>query len=129
MPITALAAALLAPLYIYLTLQVISQRRGAKVAIGDGGDKTLLRRMRVQANFAENVPFALILMGLAESLRASQLALYIIGGCLVVGRLSHAFGVSQHQETFAFRVSGMVLTFAAIVLAAIACVAGALCRA
>lgn len=129
MPITALAAALLAPLYIYLTLQVISQRRGAKVAIGDGGDKTLLRRMRVQANFAENVPFALILMGLAESLRASQFALYIIGACLVVGRLSHAFGVSQPQETFAFRVSGMVLTFAAIVLAAIACVAGALWRA
>jgi uncharacterized protein len=62
MPITAFYAALLAPLFILLAVRVIRQRRGARVAIGDGGDKLLLRRMRVHANFAEYVPFALVLM-------------------------------------------------------------------
>lgn len=121
MPITALVAALLAPLYILLTFRVINLRRSARVAIGDGGDTALVRRMRVHANFAENVPYALILMGLAEGLGSPRKNLYAIGACLVIGRLSHAYGVSQAKETFAFRASGMILTFAAILNAAITC--------
>ena len=122
MPITALVAALLAPVYSFLALRVITQRGVVKVGIGDGGDKLLMRRMRVHANFAENVPYALILMGLAENLQAAPRLLYVIGGCLIVGRLSHAWGVSQARETFAFRTAGMVLTFAAIGIAAVACI-------
>lgn len=128
MPITAMVAALLAPLYLLLTLRVIGQRRAAKVAIGDGGDKPLVRRMRVHANFTETVPYALVLMGLAESLNASPRLLYLAGACLIIGRLSHAYGVSQLTETFAFRVTGMVLTFVTITLLAIACAFGAVGR-
>ena len=76
MPVTALYAALLAPLFILLAVRVIRSRREAKVAVGDGGDKALLRRMRVHANFAEYVPLALILMALAESLAANRFALH-----------------------------------------------------
>jgi uncharacterized membrane protein YecN with MAPEG domain len=65
MPITALFAGLLAPLYIVLALRVIGSRRSARVALGDGGDPALTRRMRVHANFAEYAPFTLLLMGLA----------------------------------------------------------------
>jgi uncharacterized membrane protein YecN with MAPEG domain len=72
MPITALFAGLLAPLYIVLALRVIGLRRSAGVALGDGGDPWLTRRMRVHANFAEYAPFTLLLMGLAESLHASH---------------------------------------------------------
>ena len=125
MPITALVAAVLTPLYILLTLRVIGLRRTAKVAVGDGGDVALMRRMRVHANFAETVPFTLVLMGLAESLNAQPRFLYLIGACLVAGRLVHAYGVSQTKETFSFRVSGMVLTLVAMIIAALACVFGA----
>jgi uncharacterized protein len=126
MHVTALFAALLAPLYILLTLRVIGLRRSVKVALGPGDNEELLRRMRVHANFAENVPLALILLGLAESLQTPAIWLYVLGTLLLMGRLSHAYGVSQMKEVFAFRVTGMALTFTAIGLAAATCLALAL---
>jgi uncharacterized protein len=120
MPITAFYAGLLAPLFILLAVRVIRHRRGAKVAVGDGGDATLLRRMRVHANFAEYVPFALLLMTLAESLHAPNLLLHVLGLALVVGRLCHAYGVSQMKEPLNFRVIGTATTFTVIGVAAVA---------
>jgi uncharacterized membrane protein YecN with MAPEG domain len=128
MPITALYAGLLAPLFMFLAVRVIGLRRGAKVAVGDGGDKALLRRMRVHANFAEYVPLALLLMALAESLNTWPWVLHLTGLVLLGGRLLHAYGMSQPQETFAFRVLGMTLTFSVIGAAAAACIIGALAR-
>jgi uncharacterized membrane protein YecN with MAPEG domain len=122
MPITALFAGLLAPLYIVLALRVIGSRRSARVALGDGGDPALTRRMRVHANFAEYAPFTLLLMGLAESLQASQSTLYVAGACLVAGRLLHALGVSQVNEIILIRTVGITLTISAIVIAALACI-------
>ncbi len=126
MPITALYAGLLALLCIVLSLRVIGARRSARVALGDGGDKMLQRRIRVQANFVEYTPLALILIGLAESLRTDARLLHAIGGVLLIGRLVHAIGLSQPQEWLALRQFGMLATFAAIITAAGACVMGAL---
>ena len=128
MPITALYAGLLAPIFVILSLRVIGMRRGAQVAVGDGGDKMLLRRMRVHANFAEYVPLALVLLVLAESLKTDPRILHILGICLLVGRVSHAYGMSQPKETFAFRVSGMALTFATLIGAGLVCLIGSLGR-
>lgn len=125
MPITALYAGLLAPLFIVLAVRVIRQRRGAKVAVGDGGNAALLRHMRVHANFAEYVPFALLLMALAESLQTWSWLLHGLGLALLAGRIAHAYGVSQMRETLAFRISGMAATLTVIATAAVACVAGA----
>jgi uncharacterized membrane protein YecN with MAPEG domain len=126
MPITALYAGMLAPLLILLSVRVIRQRRGARVAVGDGGDTMLLRRMRVQANFAEYVPFALLLMALAENLQTWSWYLHLQGLVLLAGRISHAYGVSQSRENFSFRISGMAATFAVIGTAAVACIFGSL---
>jgi len=128
MPITALYAGLLAPVFIILSLRVIGMRRGAQVAVGDGGDKVLLRRMRVHANFAEYVPLALLLLVLAESLKTDPRVLHALGICLLIGRMSHAYGMSQSKETFAFRVTGMALTFATLIGAALACLSGSIGR-
>jgi uncharacterized protein len=38
---------------------------------------------------------------------------------LLVGRLSHAYGVSQQRENFTFRVTGMVLTFTVLTACAV----------
>jgi uncharacterized membrane protein YecN with MAPEG domain len=121
MQITALYAGLLAPLFILLAVRVIGARRGARVAIGDGGDKALLRRMRVHANFAEYVPFALLLIGLAESLGVHRWLLHTLGATLIAARLVHAFGVSQPKENLNLRVAGMAGTFTVIAVAAITC--------
>ena len=128
MPITALYAALLAPLYIILAGRVIRARRAGKIAVGDGGDTTLLRRMRVHANFAEYVPFALILLGLSESLGSPPLLLHAIGAALLLGRLSHAIGMSRDNEILAFRGMGMIATFTVIIVAALSCLAAIFTR-
>lgn len=119
MPITAFYAALLAPLFLYLSVRVIGRRREAKVALGPGDDAILLRRMRVHANFAGYAPFALLCMGLAEGVGVASLVIHIIGVVLVAGRYIHAYGVSQQPENFKLRVTGMTATFTAIALSAI----------
>jgi uncharacterized protein len=122
MPITTLFAGLLALLFIVLSLRVIGARRGARVAIGDGGDKTLARRARVHANFAEYTPMGLLLMGFAESGGAAKMQIWMAGSLLLIGRVIHACGVSQEKEVLMFRVAGMAMTFAAIGSSALACI-------
>ena len=82
---TALYAGLLAPLFVLLSVRVIALRYSGQVALGDGGDALLARRVRVQANFAEYVPLGLILLGLSESLGAPALLLHALGLALLVG--------------------------------------------
>jgi uncharacterized protein len=121
MPITALYAGLLAPILLFLITRVIGQRRNQKVEIGDGNDRELLRRMRVHANFIETAPFALILMGLAESIRAPSLALHVLGALLLIGRALHAYGLSQTPHIMRLRVAGMVMTMLSVAGGALLC--------
>jgi uncharacterized membrane protein YecN with MAPEG domain len=121
MRVTAFYAALLTPIFIFISLRVIRARRDAKASIGDGGNSELLRRMRVQANFAEYVPLALILLALAESLSTPGWLLHVLGMTLLLGRIVHAFGVSQANEQFAFRVSGVALTITMLICTAAVC--------
>jgi len=123
MQVTALYAGLLAPLFVLLAVRVIAARYSSRVAVGDGGNALLQRRMRVQANFAEYVPFALVLMALAEGLGAAFWLLHLLGAALLAGRLSHAWGMSQAREVYAFRSAGMAMSFGVILVAAAACVA------
>ncbi len=118
--ITAVYAALLAGLFLVLSRNVILSRRRRHIAIGDEGDPELLRRMRVQANFAEYAPFALLLMALAEIQGLAPVLVHALGLALLAGRGLHAFGVSRTPENFRFRVAGMRLTFGVLALAAVA---------
>ena len=121
--ITAFYAALLAVLFIYLSVRVIGCRRERRVEFGHGEDFELLRRMRVHANFAEYVPFALLLMALAESMVPPDLVVHLAGLLLIAGRLLHAYGTSHSPPIMRYRVYGTALTFTAIGIAAIACLA------
>jgi hypothetical protein len=121
MPITAFYAALLAALFVYLSVRVIGQRGRAKVEIGPGQDPELFRRMRVHANFAEYVPMALVLMALAESVKAPSVLLHGLGALLLAGRLFHAYGLSRSPQILKLRVFGMTLTFIVVVAAALTC--------
>ncbi len=123
MPITAFYAALLAGLFLFLSVLVIGWRRERRVEFGHGEDFELLRRMRVHANFAEYVPFALLLMALAESMAPPNLLLHASGIVLVAGRIIHAYGVSQSPPMMRLRTYGMAMTIAAIAIAALTCLA------
>jgi uncharacterized membrane protein YecN with MAPEG domain len=121
MPITAFYASILALLFILLSMRVIAQRREARVEIGHGESPQLLRRMRVHANFAEYVPIALILIALAESLKAPSVVLHLLGLVLLAGRVVHAYGLSQTPHVLRLRVLGMMATITVIGVGALLC--------
>jgi uncharacterized protein len=112
-------AALLAFLFVYLSVRVIRIRGAVRIGIGSSGNAGLARAMRVQANFAEYVPFALIMMMMLELKGLMPLMLHGLGAALLAGRCIHAYGVAQDPENLRFRITGMMLTFAVILLAAV----------
>lgn len=119
MPVTALYAALLTPVLLWLSVRTIRLRQRHQIGIGDGGNDALRRAMRAHANFAEYVPFALLLIALAESQGIGPLVIHALGLALLAGRISHAHGISREPETIAHRRNGMIATFAVIAIAAL----------
>ncbi len=117
--IVPIYAGLLGLVFIFLSVRVIRARRQERVALGDGGNPQLRRAIRVHANFAECVPLALILIAFAELQGQPVVLVHTLGLALLVGRLIHAFGVSQENETFRYRTAGMSLTFIAIAAASV----------
>jgi len=120
MPATPTYAALLSLMFVGLSLRTIRLRRRFQVAIGDGRNPLLQRAMRVNANFAEYVPLALLLIWFVELHDGPRLHVHVLGIALLIGRLLHAWGVSQEKENFRYRVAGMMLTFAAMISASLA---------
>ena len=91
-------AALLALLFIFLTLRVGRARMQTKIGIGDGGDHNLQKAIRAHANFAEFVPLALLLLFMIEMQQSSVLLLHTLGALLFVGRVLHALGLSKTSK-------------------------------
>jgi uncharacterized membrane protein YecN with MAPEG domain len=118
--IVPIYAAILAVMFVALSIRVIALRRASKLPLGFQGDVALERRVRAQGNFAEYVPLALLLLAFVEMRGAPAWLVHAMALVLVAGRLSHAYGVSQLRESFAFRVSGMAMTFTVILSAALA---------
>jgi len=109
--IVSLYASILAIIFIILSVRTIRMRRKAGTAIGLGTDASLQRAIRAHGNFAEYVPLVLILMMLLEMNDGSVIVLHGCGVAFVVGRILHAYGISNANEVFKWRVSGMILTF------------------
>jgi uncharacterized membrane protein YecN with MAPEG domain len=119
MRIVLLYAGLLALFFVGLSLRTLLMRRRLRIAIGDAGNEALLRAMRVHSNFAEYVPLSLLLIYFVEVTGASPLFVHALGAGILAGRVSHAFGVSQVNENYAFRVFGMAMTLTPIIAAAL----------
>jgi hypothetical protein len=107
-------AAILALIFIALSVRTLLLRRKLQIAIGDGGDQRMLRAMRVHANCAEYAPISIVLIALFEALGGFGLLVHVFSICLLAGRISHLYGISQETENFQFRVLGMTLTFTAL---------------
>ena len=88
------------------------------MAIGTRGDPLLERKMRVHANFAEYVPFALLLATFVEMQGRPGWLIHVPCLALVAGRLVHAYGVSQEHENYSLRTLGMATTFTVLAVLA-----------
>src|SRR5262245_25069841 len=117
--VSPIYAGILTLLFVALSGRVIASRRFLHVEFGDGNNKTLLRRMRAHANFAEYAPLGLLLMTLIELQDASKAAVHVVGILLLLGRGIHAYGVSREPELSSFRVAGMACTLSALLAGAL----------
>jgi uncharacterized membrane protein YecN with MAPEG domain len=118
MHIVPFYAAILALLFVALSVRTLRLRRRLRIDVGDAGNQAMLRAMRVHSNFAEYVPLSLLVFHFAELRGADPWLLHALGVCLVAGRSSHAYGVSQLEEDYRYRVLGMALTLTPLITAA-----------
>ena len=108
--ITILYAGLLAIIYAVLTLRVAQGRYKYRVGLGDGGIPDLTQRIRIHGNFAEHVPFALLLIFLVDYSQYSPVIVHVLGILLVVGRILHIIGISSTPNASIGRFLGTVIT-------------------
>ncbi|MEO0318543.1 MAG: hypothetical protein RL404_2220 [Pseudomonadota bacterium] len=117
--VTSLVASALTLFFIRLSFAVIRLRRANRVGIGSGGNEELERAIRAQGNFAEYVPFGLILIACLELNGAPWWLACIPGMTLATGRLIHAMGINEPPPNFRKRVLGMVLTINTLIALAL----------
>tara|TARA_Y100001956_G_scaffold32749_1_gene32096 strand:+ start:2090 stop:2476 length:387 start_codon:yes stop_codon:yes gene_type:complete len=115
--VTALYASILAVLMIWLSIQVIKQRRKAQVKYADGGIDALQVARSAHGNAVDYVPITLILMALLEFNGASLWMVHLCGVAFVVGRILHAKSILA--DKLKGRITGMKLTFLVMVILAV----------
>ena len=109
--VTSIIASILTIIFVKLSFAVIGLRRKNKVGLGSGGHEDLERAIRAQGNFAEYVPFGIILIACLELNGAPWWLVAIPGIALIIGRLIHAIGINTPPPDFSKRVLGMKFTF------------------
>jgi hypothetical protein len=118
--VTGAYLAVLALVFIWLSVQVIGNRRRAGAAFGDKDDVALRSAIRAHAHFAEYVPLAILMIALVEMGGASVWIVHGLGLLLLVARAAHPFGMYAKPGTPGFRgrVVGQALTMTVLGLAA-----------
>jgi len=120
-----LYAALSALFLVWLSARVIQGRIVFKVDIGDGRNEEMQRRIRVQANFIEYVPLALILMLLVQQAGFSTWIVHLLGVTLILARVLHAIGLGRFSGVSKGRLIGASATFIVLLVGAVLSLLGA----
>jgi uncharacterized membrane protein YecN with MAPEG domain len=113
LPTTLCLAAAAAIINLWLSMRISRMRVSGRILHGDGGNETLMQRMRAQANFIENVPLALILIGAIELSGKDGRWLAIVGAVFMLGRISHALGMDRNSVN-PLRGVGALVTMATL---------------
>jgi uncharacterized protein len=110
MLLTSLHAAIFGLIFVFLSFRTIRLRQKFRTSLGDGQQPLLQRAIRVHGNFAEYVPFTMLLIYFIEAQTANKILINFLCIGLLIARISHAYGVSQVEEKLHFRIFGMVTT-------------------
>lgn len=119
----SLWSGLLVLLLITLSGLTVRRRRRHLVAFGDGGNDELTSASRAFGNAAEYIPAGLVALVLLALTGAPPLMIHAIGATLLVGRLVHALGLIFQKGPSLGRVAGMILTYLALLVAALSLIA------
>jgi uncharacterized membrane protein YecN with MAPEG domain len=117
LPVTLASAAAAALVNIWLSARVVTARRPLKISVGDGGSDVVLRRMRAHANFAENMPIFLILLGALEIAGGNRTILVPAAIAFVIARIAHGIGMDGGSVALLRMLGMMTTTIAILVLA------------
>ena len=118
-PVTGLYAALLAVLCVILSGAVGRIRGQSKLRLGElGGDAVIVANRR-HMNFVENVPLALLLIGLVELNGAPKGWVHGLGAVLLVCRIAHPFGLAADSALLPARVIGAAGTYLVMLAAGV----------
>ena len=128
MIVTPLYAGVLALLYLVLSYRVVQMRGPGFPSLGDGGNDALMRRIRGHGNFAEYVPFLVLMLGILELGQLPAIWLHAIGITLVVARVLHGYALSFTPGFKFGRFWGTVLTFVLLAVCSGLCLYQALAR-
>ncbi|MGO1693534.1 MAG: MAPEG family protein [Marinobacter sp.] len=119
-PVTGVFAAVLGILLVVLSAQVVKFRLKYNKGIGVTEDRDFQVAIRAHANLVEYAPLGLIMLAIAELNGVASGLIYWTGMALVAGRILHAWGmINGKGETHKARALGMVLTWLAILAAAV----------
>jgi uncharacterized membrane protein YecN with MAPEG domain len=117
--LSSVYAAIFGLLAALLTVRVIMGRVRTGIQSGDGGDASLGQAIRAHANFAEQVPLALLLIVLVETTGAAPVAVHIFGIVLIVARSINAWGLSHSLGPTTPRQAGAALTILVVAAASL----------
>ena len=118
----ALWAGLTLLLLLVLSLLVVRQRQTHKVTFGDEGVPALAQAIRAFGNAAEYGPAGVLGLTVLAMVNGNGTVIMIhtCGAILFLGRLSHAIGLSISGGPSILRSAGMVLTWVAYIIMAVA---------
>lgn len=117
--VTSFYTAILALFYVLLAGLVIRQRFKHRIGLGTGEQPQLLQTVRMHGNFAEYVPFLLILVALLEIQQSPVWQVHLVAGLTLAGRVLHAIGLWLSSGTSVPRFFGMISTFTALIVGAV----------
>jgi len=116
--ITPIYVAAAVAMYSVIAFVVISNRMRRRISIGDAGQTDFARMVRGHGNFAEYAPITLLAIGVAELAGAPASVLHACGILLLCGRGLHAYCFLFTPVGRRIRVTGMMLTFFSLWIAA-----------
>jgi uncharacterized membrane protein YecN with MAPEG domain len=117
--VTAFYAALIGLLAAVLTIRVIVGRTRFVVAAGDGGNASLAQAIRAHANFAEQAPLVLLVIGFAEASGTPKTIIHVLGIVLLLARALSAIGLSRSLADTLPRRAGAGLTLLTLIAASV----------
>lgn len=117
-------AAVLGLMFVAISFRVAKARRTMRIGLGTGGDRQLERYIRVQGNFAEYVPMAVILLTFLEMQAWPEWLTHTLCALLLIARVVHALGVAREPEDIRFRAAGMVTTLSILIVTSVLLLVG-----
>lgn len=119
----ALWGGLLILTLLVLSSVVVSRRRRFMIEFGDGGNPEMTPAVRAFGNATEYVPAGICGLILLAFVGAPPLLIHGVGGVLFLGRVIHGLGLLFQKGPSLGRVTGTVLTWLALLIAAVSLIA------